>query len=261
MKNSRQFRFLLGGRDLEMKTISDILSTYFSKDIIFDIHLRWGANLSCYQQYFDDVHTFVGIELNKDINPPKNYLEIDHHNEFSSNPSALEQIIKLLHTEFNIQIEITRHLELVSANDCGYIPAMIELNATPQEIDNIRRLDREAQGVTANDEKLAEKSIKDNLTIIGGVSLVKSFTDHFSSITDRLYPCEKLLIYTNTELTYYGLGVSLLLKAFDFLIKQNKAYSGGGSNGYFGITGIGISDIGSTDIAINLILTTLNNGK
>lgn len=236
------FVFLLGGHDLEMITIKQMLieNGFSEEKSIADHHLQWGAKLSEYQNLFNDVGTFVGVELIPDIDPPPHYINIDHHNENCNKSSSLEQIMDLLKKELGYFIEFTRELQLIAANDKAYIPGMIKMGATSDEIADIRHRDRQAQGVTNEDEKLAEQSIRENLTNENGIKVVKSLTAKFSAITDRLDPCDKLLIYTDNELTYYGEGVSMLILAFDRLIKQKKAYSGGGDKGFFGISPINI---------------------
>ena len=238
--NRPDYLFLIGGSDLEMVTIKRLLTAngFADGQNIADHHLQWGAKLSNYQDLFNDTRTFVGIELTRDIPPPSHYIEIDHHNENSHKSSSLEQVIDLLKKDLGIEIEFTRELQLIAANDKGYIPAMLELKATKEEIADIRQRDRKAQGVTAEDEQLAEQSIRENCTQEGGITVVKSLTSKFSAITDRIYPCPKLLIYTDQELTFYGEGASLLNSAFSELVKQNLAYSGGGENGFFGISAL-----------------------
>ena len=227
------FLFLIGGKDLEMEAITQLLTDNHLQ--VADCNLQWGAKLSSYQAIFNDYQTFVGIELVPDIAPPKHYIEIDHHNENSHKKSSLEQIIVLLEGDLNLKTDFVRDLQLIAANDSGYIPAMLNLCATPDEVSDIRHRDRKAQGVTPEDELLAEQSIRENLTIENGITIVKSLTQHFSAVTDRLYPCERLLIYTDNELNYYGKGVPKLTAAFHGLVLQQKAYSGGGADGFFGI--------------------------
>lgn len=228
-----QYVFLLGGHDLEMQEIKSILD--YNKLAYFDNNLEWGAKLSDYRSLFNVSRTFIGIELTQDIDPPQHYIDIEHHNENSHKPSSLEQVIELLKSKLGLEIESTRDLQLIAANDKGYIPAMLQMGATPEEVTNIRHRDRKAQGVTKEDERLAEQSIRENCSNDGGITVVKSLTTRFSTITDRLYPCNRLLIYTDHELTYYGENVSRLILAFKDLIKQQKAYSGGSENGFFGI--------------------------
>lgn len=135
--------------------------------------------------------------------------------------------------EFNFVREIGR----IAANDTGFIPAMEALNATIEEIREIRLADRRAQGVTEVDEQLAEQSILQNLINDRGITIVKSLTSKFSPITDRLYPCNQLLIYTENELTIYGVDTSILIDQFADLSAYWTTYSGGGKKGYWGISG------------------------
>lgn len=233
---------LLGGHDLEMITIKNLLE---ERGVTFhDRELGWeNACLSAYADVLNNDQHFVGIELKKDIDPPTNYQPIDHHNENADKPSSLEQVATLL------GIELTREQQLIAANDKGHILAMEAIGATKEEIAEIRRLDRLAQGVTKEDERLGKKSIKKNLKVKNGITRVKALTPKFSTITDRLYPNNKLLIYTETELNYFGEGAKLLSTEFDALIKEGKAYYGGTGDGFFGLTDKGIDALGGIKAA------------
>jgi hypothetical protein len=227
MNNPEEYVFLLGGRDLEMEEIRKILQ---SRGITFhDLHLEWGAKLSDYRSFFDNDHIFAGIELVKDMAPPEKYLEIDHHNEKSDLPSSIEQVAALL------EITLNRWQLLVAANDKGYIPAMLAMGASDNEVREIREADRRAQGVTEEDEKLAEKTITENLAIEGDIIIIDALTNKFSTITDRLYPFKKLLICRNDQFVFYGTGAGIIADKFSGLINDNQAFSGGGKNGFFGI--------------------------
>lgn len=148
--------FLLGGRDLEMITIKRMLidSGFEEPESIADLNLQWGAKLSAYQNRFNDELTFVGIELSQNIVPPPHYINIDHHNENANKPSSIEQIADLL------GIELTREQQLIAANDKGFIPEMKAFGATREEIADIRRRDREAQGVTEKNVVIRNVKIK-----------------------------------------------------------------------------------------------------
>ncbi|MDX9882050.1 MAG: hypothetical protein RBS73_08275 [Prolixibacteraceae bacterium] len=257
-KKNPVYYFLIGGHDLEMLTIIDLLKKHLPKNKVFDRGLKWGACLSSYQDLFNSQDVFIGIELKQDIAPPKNYIEIDHHYENSGEPSSIDQIICFLKKAYNIEVEVTRYIQLISANDSGYIPAMLAIGATEEEIADIRRRDREAQGATEEDEWLAEKSIKENLTIEGGITIVKSLTSRFSIITDRLYPYNRLMVYNDNELNYYGKGINQLIRIFEQLISNGDAYHGGGKNGFFGIANGALSSNQIMEIVKQIINIQFN---
>lgn len=229
-KNQTKKIILLGGHDLEMLTIKQMLEGRDDCKIL-DEQLRWdNASLSAYQNDLStyEGHDFYGIELKEDIPLPNNYHRIDHHNDKYNLQSSLEQIAEIFGIELNHQ------QLLVAANDKGYIPAMKSMGATDEEIEGIRLQDRQAQGVTEEDERLADQSIKENLTQYGSITIVKALTHKFSPICDKLYPYDKLLIYTNSEWTYYGTGKNQLVNIFEEDIKQGKIFHGGGNDGYIG---------------------------
>lgn len=222
--------FLLGGYDLEMLTIKQMLEGR-EDCVVLDKRLRWNnAKLSAYQgdlQKYQDYDIF-GIELQEDISLPANYHRIDHHNDWAYKPSALEQVAQL------IGVRLNRDQQLVAANDKGYIPAMQQLSATREEITDIRRRDLSAQGITAEEEALAEKSISENLKSCGTLTIVKSLTSKFPPICDRLFPFKQLLIYTDSEWMYYGEGKAELVQQLSSDIEQKKIFHGGGDSGYIG---------------------------
>jgi len=250
--NCSDFVFLLGGQDLEMVEIKKILESLGMT--FFDHKLHWGAKLSDYSNRFDDIHTFLGIELIKDISPPKHYIDIDHHNEKVGLPSSIEQVAELL------GISLTHHQRLVAANDKGYIPAMEALGASREEIMKIRELDRESQGITDEDECLAEQTIGQCATKHADVLIIESLTPKFSPVTDRLYPYEKLLIIHKDKLVYYGKEVSLLVHHFKPMIDQHQAYYGGGENGFFGIASAHFSNSDIQSYFKPEILKIVSNG-
>mgnify|MGYP000882360197 CR=1 FL=1 len=226
--------FLLGGHDLEMLTIRDVLDAHGSA--YADHQLRWdNAKLSSYR---DEIERFerenaqgciYGIELENDLTTfPECYRSIDHHNEQSKAPSALEQVLSLLNIPMN------REYELIAANDKRYIPGMLALGATDDDVRHIRRADRHAQGVTEEDEALAEKAVSENLRRVGDLIVVKAFNSRFSPICDRLYPYRSLLIYTDAEWMFYGYRAQQVRELFMDEYHKGKIFYGGGPNGYVG---------------------------
>lgn len=225
--------FLLGGNDLEMTTIKNLLVNAGEQ---FETHdLRWdNAKLSCYEKTLEEYgnspdYQIYGIELNEDIPHPDNYVRIDHHNDFANKPSSLEQVATLL------GLAMDRHMQLVAANDSRYIPGMIKLGASREEIDDIRRADRAAQGVSEDDnERLAEESLKSCKGEASNLYVVKSLTSKFSTICDRMYPYRRLLIYNDDVAEFYGEGVNDLTSLFKSELDAKKMYHGGGDSGYLG---------------------------
>lgn len=245
--------FLIGGHDLEMAEIINILTSQNLK--FYDKNLSWNnANLSDYADVLDNENSFIAIELKKDLEHP-NVKFIDHHNERSNEPSSIEQVADLL------KITLTREQQLIAANDKGYIPAMEALDATKEEINDIRRRDRQAQGIVNNDELIGERSIKENLIEKDGILIVKSLTTRFATITDKLFPYKCLLIYNENALNYYGEGVELLVECFDELIKEKKAYYGGKGNRFFGLSEDGIQWLGGINLAYEKVLQMLTINK
>lgn len=244
--------FLLGGYDLEMLTIKQLLD---GKEgcVVLDRHLNWSnAKVSA---YYEDMKRYAdweiyGIELQEDVPTHPHYHRIDHHNEWAGKPSALEQVADLL------DVELDRFQQLVAANDKDYIPAMKDLRATDEEIADIRKRDRMAQGVSDEDEQKATEAITENLTRYGDLLVVKSETSRFAPICDRLFPYEKLLVYTDSEWMFYGEGKSKLVKLFEEEMKNKRIFHGGGDNGYVGAVKHAFNEDEINQI-VNLIITEI----
>lgn len=222
--------FLLGGYDLEMVTIKQMLEGK-CECVVLDQQLKWDN--ACLGAYQDELPSYTdsdiyGIELQEDIPLPAHYHRIDHHNDCHAKPSALEQVAEI------IGVGLNHHQQLVAANDRGYIPAMQKMGASTEEIADIRKKDRKAQGITESEEQLAEKSISDNLLRCGELIVVKSLTSRFAPICDRLFPYQRLLIYTDSEWMFYGAGKTELVNSFCSAIIQKKVFHGGGDRGYIG---------------------------
>ncbi len=220
-----KYIFLLGGHDLEMEEIGKILLSRGLK--YYDLNLEWGAKLSAYSAFFDDKHTFVGIELIKDAEPPKKYREIDHHNERSGMPASIVQVAALL------DIELDRRQQLIAANDRGYISGMLALGASKEEVKEIREADRRAQGVTDIDEQQAEAAIASGVTL-GDLLVVYYEGLRFSPVTDRVHS-KQLMVWNYKTLNYYGSETALLKEHFQSLVSEGKAYFGGKPLSFFGL--------------------------
>ena len=216
--NLRKRIFLLGGCDLEMARIKKILDKYSIK--YYNKNLKWGAKLSDYKDVLNNKEHFFGIELIKDIKPPKYYTEIDHHNKKKNKQSALFQVLKIL----NIKPKKIDYL--IDANDRGHIKLMKKITKNEKYIKWIRKLDRIAQGVTPIEEKAA-KEIKPKK--VGEISVVYFPHPHFSPVVDNLN-FKKLLIYNDNHLTYYTTSS----KEIENLVKKYNKFNPYYSNGFFG---------------------------
>lgn len=219
--------FLLGGHDFEMIEIKKLIE---SKNIAYkDKNLNWGAKLSDYQDELAFEGTLYGIELEADIIPPANYIEIDHHGKNDYKPSSLEQVAEIL------GVTLTKEQKLIAANDSSYISGMKALCATKEEIDDIRAKDRASQGVTKEDEELAKKSFDASCEI--KTNFIYSQTPKFSAVSDlAFYEFEKYIIYDLSKIVFYGYKKEKIL---EFLVsqnlKENDYYYGGGESGFVGI--------------------------
>ncbi len=257
MKSDVKRLFLLGGRDLEMEEIRKLLVENGCQkygqgsegDCFYaDRELKWGAKLSDYEDLLDFDGKIYGIELKKpseDFKAPDNYRAIDHHNSSWCLPSALEQVAELL------GVELTRWQRLIAANDRGHIAALKAIDATAEEIKQIREADMKAQGVTEEELKKAPKELAKAEKNSSGIWLLETDFEHFSPLSDLLYEQEKLpaIIYNpaRKSLTYYGNGVLKLVEKFRKILKDRdekkeqpkfdeQVYYGGNPPGYFGLT-------------------------
>lgn len=181
----------MGGKDLEMQQIANMLKEHGIK--FCDKQLSWDrAKVSAYQEeleaYKDMACKVYGVELQEDwyvgndgnIQMPANYTAIDHHNENSSRKSSLEQVADLL------GVELSRFQRLVAANDSTYLDGLRALKATSEDIMRIRSLDRQAQGVTEEEEQDAIQAVNEAQKINRNLWLVKSRHSRFSPICDRI---------------------------------------------------------------------------
>ena len=205
--------FFLGGKDLEMLTIRGLLERTGQK--FYDKGLEWGAKASAYAEDIQFTLDWskggvpVLVELEIDIKLPETALVIDHHGDRSSEEASILQVVRIL------GCAPTWDQKLVAANDSGYIPAMLREGASLEAVANIRRRDREAQGVTEEMEKQAEEAVS-NYREARGVIIVHIPHNKFSTVTDRLFSQwedgkENLVVVCDThgpecEVYYFGRG-------------------------------------------------------
>lgn len=124
----------------------------------------------------------IGVELGGI--PRWNGRNIDHHRygegDRTNESSSLEQVA----TELGVGLN--RYLQLVAANDKGWIPALQATGAKTGEVDAVRQSDRCAQGVTPDDEAQAVRDLA-SAEWRGRKVLVHCPKGSTSAHTDRLY--------------------------------------------------------------------------
>ena len=223
-KNSNMV-FFLGGYDAEMLAIADACRE--AGVAIVDKHLGWGAAASAYSeeiaQAVSEGKQAVLVELSLDIELPETAIVVDHHNENAGKPASILQVLDLL------GIEPTRYQKLIAANDSGYIPAMLALGATPEEIAEVRLADRAAQGISSEQEREAERAIAAAKTV-NGVTIVKMAHSKTATVCDRLFAQDKeqrlLILSEDGESNFFGNGeLCRLLQGEDTGKKTEQGYT------------------------------------
>jgi hypothetical protein len=240
-----RLRFFLGGHDLEMLTIGELIRRH-STHALEDRGLAWGAAASDYREAIMAAlgrgETPVLVELRLDLDLPHGrVVVVDHHGEAAGRdrPTSLHQVFALLGLPSSLW---TRRHELVAANDRGYIPELAAVGASLEEMREIRAADRAAQGVTAEQEAAAAAAAAHPTLLLGGRLAVFELPHAKTSpLVDRLQPelggpgYENLLIRSPGEWNFFGLGSAVLAldRAFP------GGWFGGGlpERGFWGIGG------------------------
>jgi hypothetical protein len=218
--------FFLGGQDLEMVTIRDLIRQVVPGRV-FDKGLSWGACASAYREEIEQAmahdQTPVLVELEDDLGlGPARIALVDHHGPRAGAeaPTSLHQVFELLGLP---KARWSRWFELVAANDRGYIPALIQAGATREEIIEVRAADRRAQGITEEQEDAAAKALLHLERHAGGLLTVARLPhSRTAALSDRLQPelggpdVDNLLVISPGEYNFFGAGnaVQALDRAF-----------------------------------------------
>lgn len=214
---------------MEMREILSLVQEFRPQVEIHDQNLSWGAMASTYQAEIDqaikDGNCPALVELGLDIpyayvTTPSEWtngkvLIVDHHDQFggAGSMSSIEQLMLLLSISCELSEERQRRIALISANDVGHILSMLELEppASNNEIGQIRKEERQIQGLSDADEKHAKECIQrrelrcdDRLTIVRHQSRSSVAIGDF--ISEPLGgPGYKNLIVTSSTCTeFYG---------------------------------------------------------
>ncbi|WP_173979936.1 hypothetical protein [Magnetospirillum sp. UT-4] len=209
--------FFLGGRDLEMATIRDLVADTLGLAAVRDGGLGWGARLSDYAAELAGLgpgQVPVLVELALDRPLPPAAVVVDHHGPAAGRhaPTALEQVFRLLGLPPE---RWTRHLALVAANDRGHVRAMRAIGATADEIAAIRQADRRAQGITAAEEEDALAALaRAERHLDGRLLVVRLPHDRTATVMDRIAPDDgaiaNVLILCPAEVDFFGIGAAVV---------------------------------------------------
>ena len=179
-----------------------------------------------------------GVELQGQA--PEGAVNIDHHiydgDDRSNELSSLEQVADL------IGHELTLYEQFVAANDKGFIPAMYELaktknlskKETQKLIEKVRLQDRAAQGITPEQERIAEKAIQE-AEVSDLLTVVRMAHSKTSTVCDRLFGRYKNLLILSEDGEVNFFGEKGVIERLSSLVKGS--WSGGDldhDNGFWG---------------------------
>lgn len=206
----------------------------------------WGASWSSLEpevkekieSYKNKNYRIFGVELQGAA--PSGAVNIDHHrydgDDRTNELSSLEQVAQLVNHKLSL------FEEFVSANDKGFIPAMYKLaktknlseEETQKMIEKVRLQDRAAQGITPEQEKIAEKAIEE-AEVSDLLTVVRMSHSKTAAVCDRLWGSyENLLILSEDgEVNFFG--CQKVIKKLSDLVKGS--WSGGDldhDNGFWG---------------------------
>lgn len=220
MNDRPKYCFFLGGADLEMTAIRDLVLEQCGPAALCDAGLSWGAKLSDYGDRPASLPAGtipVLVELTLDAPVPDRAVIVDHHGAAAGAkaPTSLEQVFALLDLPRQCW---TRRLALIAANDRGHVAAMREIGATDAEIATIRTADRAAQGITHHQEIQASQALAHaEHPLNNRLLLLRPPHARTAAITDRLpHPPPPVLIVSPGEINFFGPGPAITALAAAF---------------------------------------------
>ncbi len=244
MSNNSKILIVTPVNDGESAQITKILKEKNIKTLI--TKQGWGASWANLEpeikkqieNYKNKNFEVFGVELQGAA--PSGAVNIDHHrydgDDRTNELSSLEQVAQLVNHKLSL------FEEFVSANDKGFIPAMYKLaktknlseEETQKMIEKVRLQDRAAQGITPEQEKIAEKAIEE-AEVSDRLTVVRMSHSKTATVCDRLWGSyENLLILSEDgEVNFFG--CQKVIKKLSDLVKGS--WSGGDldhDNGFWG---------------------------
>mgnify|MGYP000845868201 FL=1 len=190
------------------------------------------------EEYKNKGYKIYGVELQGQA--PEGMINIDHHyydgDDRSNEKSSLEQVAEL------IGHELTLYEQFVAENDKGFIPAMLTLaknknlseKETQKMIEKVRLQDRAAQGITSEQEEIAERAIEE-AEVSALLTVVRMEHSKTATVCDRLYGRYKNLLVVSSDGEVNFFGSREVIKKLSDLVEGS--WSGGDlshDNGFWG---------------------------
>ena len=244
MSNNSKILIVTPVNDGESAQITKILKEKNIKTLI--TKQGWGASWANLEpkikkqieNYKNKNFEVFGVELQGAA--PSGAVNIDHHkydgDDRSNERSSLEQVAELIGHKLSL------YEEFIAANDKGFIPKMLELaktknlgkEETQKLIEKVRLQDRAAQGITPEQERIAEKAIQE-AEVSDRLTVVRMSHSKTSTVCDRLWGGYKnlLILSEDGEVNFFGSG--RVIKKLSSLVEGS--WSGGDidhDNGFWG---------------------------
>lgn len=212
---NRRLAFFLGGHDLEMDTIRELVRQTAPEALVVDRGLAWGATWRAYEQELvqAELDGLSPVLIELDVLPPvarPAWIVVDHHGRDSgTRPSSLRQVFDLLR---HPESRWTRELALVDANDRGGIDGLVAAGASRDETLRIRAADRAAQGTTNAEEADAARAVSGATRPHPRLTIVSLPHDRSATVTDRLHAAsggpgyDILVLFGRHETNVFGDG-------------------------------------------------------
>ena len=190
------------------------------------------------ENYKNKNYKIFGVELQGQA--PEGMINIDHHyydgDDRTNELSSLEQVAQLVNHKLSL------FEEFVSANDKGFIPAMYKLaktknlseEETQKMIEKVRLQDRAAQGITSEQEEIAERAIEE-AEVSDLLTVVRMEHSKTATVCDRLYGRYKNLLVVSSDGEVNFFGSREVIKKLSDLVEGS--WSGGDlshDNGFWG---------------------------
>jgi len=244
MSNNSKILIVTPVNDGEAVQIAKILKNENIKTLI--TKQGWGASWSGLEpeikkeieNYKNKNYKIFGVELQGSA--PEGVENIDHHrydgDDRSNEKSSLEQVAEL------IGYKLTLYDQFVAENDKGFIPAMLTLaknknldkKETQKMIEKVRLQDRAAQGITPEQEEIAEKAIQE-AEVSDRLTVVRMSHSKTATVCDRLFGRYKNLLILSEDGEVNFFGEKRVIERLSSLVKGS--WSGGDldyDNGFWG---------------------------